>query len=104
MSAPHITHWEAANPPTENLLLEIMKKQGLNPVSWSNGPYDTYSPRKHKYFRVIYVVRGSITFVMPALNLRLELKPGDRLELPAGIVHRVEIGTEGVTCVEGHIE
>jgi hypothetical protein len=104
MSAPRVTHWGAANPPTEELLKEIMTKQGLHPVSWSNGPNDTYSPRKHKYLRIIYVARGSITFIMPILNMRLELKVGDRLELPAGTVHRVEIGKEGVVCVEGHIE
>ncbi len=104
MSAPHVTHWNAANPPTESLLMEIMKQQGLNPVLWSNGPHDTYSLRKHKYLRIIYVVRGSIAFIMPTLKLRFDLKPGDRLELPIGIVHRVEIGLEGVTCAEGHIE
>jgi uncharacterized protein YjlB len=104
MSVPHVTHWNAANPPTEYLLVEILRQQGLNPVSWSNGPYDTYSPRKHNYLRVIYVVRGSITFIMPVLSLRLELKAGDRLELPAGVVHRVEIGADGAACVEGHLE
>jgi len=104
MSTPHVTHWEAANPPTEKLLMEIMKQQGLNPVSWSNGPYDTYSPRKHHYLRIIYVVRGTIVFILPLLKLRLELMAGDRLELPAGIVHSVEIGAQGVTCVEGHVD
>ena len=104
MSAPHVTHWGAANPPTEALLFEIMKQQGLNPVSWSNRPHDTYSPHKHNYFKVIYVVRGSITFYMPVLKMKFELKVGDRLELPAGTVHSAEVGAEGVTCLEGHFE
>ena len=102
MSAPHVTHWEAANSPTEQLLMEIMQKQGLHPVTWSNGPGDTYSPRKHDYLRIIYVVRGTVTFIFPLLKQRITLIAGDRLELPSGIVHRVEIGHEGVTCVEGH--
>ncbi len=104
MSGPRVTHWAAANPPTEKLLMEIMKQQGLHPVVWSNGPGDTYSPRKHTYLRIIYVVRGSITFIMPVLKQTVTLIAGDRLELPASTVHRVEIGAGGVTCVEGHIE
>jgi hypothetical protein len=104
MSAPHVTRWEAANPPTEELLMEILKRQGLNPLAWSNRPNDTYSPRKHQYLRVVYVARGSITFNMPVLKQKIELKIGDRLELPAGIVHSIEVGADGVTCVEGHVE
>jgi hypothetical protein len=104
MSAPQVTHWQAANPPTESLLMEIMKQQGLNPSSWSSRPHDTFSLRKHNYLKVIYVVRGSITYAFPVLKMKVPLKVGDRLELPAGLVYSVEVGADGVTCLEGHIE
>jgi mannose-6-phosphate isomerase-like protein (cupin superfamily) len=100
----HITHWQAANPPTEELLLAIMKKQGLNPYSWSNRPNDMYSAHKHNYHKVIYVVRGSITFGLPLLKKKVELKAGDRLDLPPGVVHDAQVGSDGVVCLEGHIE
>jgi len=103
MAAPHVTHWEASNPPTEELVTEILSRQGMDPVSWSNGPGDTYFPHKHNYLKVIYVVRGSITFNLPGLKQKLELKTGDRMELPANIVHSAEVGPEGVLCVEGHL-
>jgi len=99
-----VTHWEAANPPNEELLLEIMRQQGLNPYTWSNAPYDSYAPHRHQYHKVIYVVQGSITFRMPALKKQVELKTGDRLDLPAGVVHDAQAGAQGVVCLEGHAE
>lgn len=104
MTFPRVVHWQAANPPTEELLLEIMTRQGLDPVSWSNGPGDTYFPHKHDYVKVIYVVRGSIVFNLPALKEKIVLRAGDRMELPAGIVHSAEVGAEGVVCVEGRMK
>ncbi len=98
-----VTPWEAANPPTEELLLAIMTEQGLNPYSWSNGPHDMYSAHKHDYNKVIYVVRGSITFGLPLLKKQVTLYPGDRLDLLAGTVHDAQVGADGVVCLEGHL-
>jgi quercetin dioxygenase-like cupin family protein len=104
MNDLHVTHWEAANPPTESLLLEIMKQQNLNPVSLTNRPHDTYFAHKHGFHKVVYVARGTITFILPVIKRRIELKVGDRLDLPAGIVHSAEVGPEGVIFLEGHQE
>lgn len=79
-----------------------MADEGLDPYSWSNGPFDTYSAHSHGYDKVIYVVRGSITFGLPELGQELKLKAGDRLDLPAGVVHNATVGAEGVICLEGH--
>jgi quercetin dioxygenase-like cupin family protein len=51
---------------------------------------------------VIYVVQGSITFGLPRLGKQLTLKAGDRLDLPAGIVHDAHVGAQGVVCLEAH--
>ena len=96
-----VTYWEAAKPPTESLLLQIMTEQGLNPYSWSNEPHDVYSAHKHDYNKVIYVVCGSIIFGLPLLKQQVTLNPGDRLEIPAGTVHDAHVGAEGVVCLEG---
>ncbi len=98
-----VTPWESATPPTEELLLAIMTEQGLNPYSWSNGPDDVYSAHKHEYNKVIYVVRGSITFGLPLLKKQIILHAGDRLDLPAGTVHDAQVGADGVVCLEGHV-
>jgi hypothetical protein len=51
---------------------------------------------------VIYVVHGAITFGLPADGRRLVLSAGDRLDLPAGIVHDAIVGPQGVLCLEAH--
>lgn len=79
-----------------------MIEEGLDPYSWSNGSNDVYSAHSHSYDKVIYVVQGSITFGLPDLNQSLTLKAGDRLDLPAGVVHNANVGAEGVLCLEGH--
>lgn len=79
-----------------------MADEGLDPYSWSNGPFDTYSAYSHGYDKLIYVVFGSITFGLPELGQSLTLKAGDRLDLPAGVVHNATVGAEGVVCLEGH--
>ena len=79
-----------------------MASEGLAPYAWSNGAYDIYSAHSHGYDKVIYVVQGSITFGLPELNQSFTLKAGDRLDLPAGVVHNASVGAEGVVCLEGH--
>ena len=56
----------------------------------------------HSYDKVIYVVRGSITFGLPELGQKYTLNVGDRLDLPAGTVHDAAVGAQGVVCLEGH--
>jgi hypothetical protein len=97
-----VTLWEAASPPTESLLLQIMAQQGLDPYRWSNRPDDSYSAHKHDFHKVIYVVSGSITFNLPLLKKTIILHMGDRLDLPANIVHAAQVGPQGVVCLEGH--
>lgn len=79
-----------------------MADEGLSPYAWSNGPHDVYAAHTHSYDKVIYVVRGSITFGLPELGQSLTLSAGDRLDLPAGTVHDASVGERGVVCLEGH--
>ncbi len=100
---PHLTPWPESTPPTEAELRAILTRQGLDFYAWSNGPNDVYAPHTHPYDKVIYVVRGSITFQLIELGTWHTLHPGDRLNLPAGIVHAAEVGAEGVACLEAHL-
>jgi len=102
MSTPLLTPWADPTPPTESTLMRLCTEQGLHPYPWSNGPHDTYSAHSHSYAKVIYVVRGSITFGLPEFGQRLTLNAGDRLDLPANIVHDAVVGPQGVTCLEAH--
>ena len=94
--------WEGTDSPTEASLRIIMSREGLRPQSWSNGPGDVYAPHRHDYDKVIYVVSGSITFGLPTERREMQMGAGDRLELPAGVVHDARVGPEGVLCLEAH--
>ena len=102
MNTPHVTRWAGAAPPTESTLVKLCEEQDLRSYPWSNGPHDKYAAHTHSYDKVIYVVRGSITFGLPELGQRFELNAGDRLDLPAGTVHDAVVGSQGVTCLEAH--
>lgn len=98
-----VERWEKSVPPSENELRDIYRQEGLNPYPWSNAPGDTYAAHSHAYHKVIYVVWGSITWLLPELGREIETNAGDRLELPQGVVHAARVGSQGVTCLEAHI-
>jgi len=99
---PQVTPWPDSTPPTESRLRQLCAYEGLSPYHWANGPHDVYSAHTHSYDKVIYVVRGSITFGLPKLGEKLTLKAGDRLDLPANTVHDAVVGPSGVLCLEAH--
>lgn len=94
--------WNHAQPASERELHRRLADEGLRPYSWSNGPGDCYSVHRHSYDKVIYVVRGTITFGLPETGEQVQLEPGDRLELPAGVLHDALVGPLGVLCLEAH--
>ena len=100
MNSPQVTPWSDPASPDQPRLWRLMADEGLRPYSWSNGPHDTYAAHSHSYNKVIYVVQGSITFGLPELGKQLSLKAGDRLDLPAGVVHDAVVGSQGVVCLE----
>ena len=99
---PKIIPWHKTQPPTENELAQILHDEGLSYYPWSNAPHDLYSAHLHTYNKIIYVVRGSISFILPDTNQTLTLHTGDRLELPANTVHSAAVGGQGVKCFEAH--
>jgi quercetin dioxygenase-like cupin family protein len=80
-----------------------LASEGLRPQRWSNGPGDQYQPHRHDYDKVLVPDRGSITFTLPELSRAVDLRAGDRLELPAGTLHAASVGPDGVDCLEAHL-
>jgi len=97
-----IIRWPEETLPDEALLRSILADEDLHPYVWSNAPGDVYGAHSHAYHKVIYVIRGSITFGLPDSGDNVTLNSGDRLELPAGIIHNAVVGHEGVACLEAH--
>jgi quercetin dioxygenase-like cupin family protein len=97
-----VIRWSEKTAPDEAMLRSILADEDLHPYMWSNSPGDVYGAHDHSYHKVIYVVRGSITFGLPDAGDKLTLNSGDRLELPAGVRHDAVVGPEGVACLEAH--
>lgn len=97
-----VTPWEGAEEPSEAVIRRRLAAESLRPYEWSNAPGDTYAAHSHGYNKVIYVVRGAITFGLPATGERVDLKAGDRLDLAAGVAHDAVVGDAGVVCLEAH--
>ncbi len=74
---------------------------GLEATAWSNGPGAVYGAHDHPRDKILFCLAGSITFHTAAGDHAL--RPGDRLDLPAGTVHTAEVGPEGVTCWEAYL-
>jgi hypothetical protein len=79
----------------------LLDAEGLRPSTWSNGPHDRYGEHRHAYDKVLVVEAGSIVFHLPGGPV--ELRVGDRLELPSGTAHAADVGPDGVTCLEAHL-
>ncbi|MBW2438010.1 MAG: cupin domain-containing protein [Desulfobacterales bacterium] len=97
-----VIRWTDDTVPDEALLRSILADEDLHPYVWSNGPGDVYGAHDHSYHKVIYVVRGTITFGLPDAGDKVTLNSGDRLELPAGVKHNAVVGPQGVACLEAH--
>ena len=97
-----VIRWSEDNSPDEALLRSILADEDLHPYVWSNAPGDVYEAHSHFYHKVIYVIRGSITFGLPDSADKITLNSGDRLELPPGVRHDAVVGSEGVACLEAH--
>jgi quercetin dioxygenase-like cupin family protein len=101
VSEVQVTPWPGKNTPSRDDLLAKFTEEGITPYTWGNPPGDRYAPHTHPYHKVIYVVKGSVTFDLPEAERKVEIKAGDRLDLPSGILHEALVGPDGVECLEG---
>ena len=99
-----VTTWSNPGMPTEPAIRRLLDEEGLIYERWRNGPLDIYFAHTHPFHKVIYVVTGAITFGFPKDGTKLTLKVGDRLDLPAGVLHEAVVSTLGVECLEAHIK
>ncbi len=62
-------------PPSEQELRRLYRQEGLSPYAWSNAPGDVYAQHVHDYHKVLYVLRGSITWILPQTGQEIEARP-----------------------------
>lgn len=94
-----LTRWAGPGVPGEAEIKALLGNEGLHPYPWSNAPGDRYAAHSHDYTKVLYCVSGSIVFHVA--GTAVEMAPGDRLEIQAGVVHAADVGPSGVVvCLE----
>ena len=98
--SPTLTPWPGDEPPARDQIEASFRQMTLTPSWWSNGPGDTYATHSHSYHKLLFCARGTIEFAVEPNGDRIELKAGDRLDIPPGVVHSTVVGPDGVACVE----
>ncbi len=98
----NVFRWQKPDSPTDSELRATFTQKGIRFFAWSNAPGDIYGSHSHPYDKTLAVVHGSITFTILETEERIELTAGDVFILPAGVIHTALVGSNGVTCYEGH--
>lgn len=83
----------------EQAIAEILK-DGYWPISWIDKPGASYEPHRHRDEETLYLVAGGMEFTDLKTGGTHNLKPGDKLFLPAGAPHRAG-SQEGATYIMG---
>ncbi|MHB8632262.1 MAG: cupin domain-containing protein [Candidatus Limnocylindria bacterium] len=78
---------------------QALRQEADDVYGWSNGPGDHYARHAHAYTKILYCVRGSITFSLD--DRAIHLAAGDRLVLPPHTPHAATVGPDGCACIEG---
>ena len=95
--------WRASDgAPTGESVARRLRAEGVAPYAWSNGAGDRYATHAHAYTKLLMCAAGSITFLVGAEPVSVELRAGDGFILPAGTDHAAMVGPAGCTCLEGH--
>jgi quercetin dioxygenase-like cupin family protein len=71
------------------------------PRPWGNAPGDAYGWHAHRYHKVLFCLKGSITFHTREGDV--DLSAGDRLDIEPGTEHAATVGPQGVSCVEASL-
>ena len=93
--AVQVVLWERPGRPTEESIRGRLAAEGYGVVLWRTEPATGYPPHAHIYPETMWVIGGSLTVVLPADSRLIELLPGDRIEIPQGMVHGLMAGADG---------
>jgi quercetin dioxygenase-like cupin family protein len=93
--------WHRGEPPSVAAVASRLRDEGVEPHAWSNGPGDRYAVHAHDDTKLLICAAGSITFLIGADAVPVELLPGDGFILPPGVPHAAIVGAAGCTCLEG---
>lgn len=79
-----------------------LRKEGFKHIyEWSDKPGTTYPAHSHKGKVSMYITSGSITLEIGGKIV--ELKQGDRFDIPVGKEHAATVGPGGCAYVVGEM-
>jgi len=83
-------------------LKKELEQEGFKHVyEWSDEPGTTYPSHSHKGPVSMYITQGSV--VIDIDGNMVELKQGDRFDVPVGKPHAAIVGSEGCSYVVGEM-
>ena len=91
--------WDATGAPSEAALRSRLEAEGFGVFCWRDEAGATYTAHAHDHDESLWIVDGEITFGIGGAPHRLG--PGDRLMLPAGMVHTAHAGPVGARYLIG---
>jgi quercetin dioxygenase-like cupin family protein len=94
-----VVPWAGPEAPLEATLRRRLADDGFDVFAWSDAPGADYQPHAHDHDESLWIVDGEITFGIGGAPHRLG--PGDRLMLPAGMVHTAHAGPVGARYLIG---
>lgn len=94
---PRLILWDEPGRPNEEALRGRLAVAGYQVVKWSSEPATGYPPHAHIYPELVWLISGSLTVILPAERRLFELAPGDRIEIPQGVVHGTMAGPDGAS-------
>ena len=91
--------WQGNGDPGESALRRRLEEEGFEVHEWRDPADRVYGEHHHDCDEALWVVRGSMVFRVDGRDY--PLGPGDRLQLPANLVHRAIAGPDGATYLIG---
>ena len=93
------TSWQEKRIPGEGALRRRMEAEGWDIRLWRDPSERTYGAHTHSQDESLWVIRGRI--VVQTGGWTYALGPGDRLDLPKGIIRSARAGPEGALYLIG---
>lgn len=98
-----VTRWQGGTHPSQSVITRLLHKENLRPYIWDGKPNQRQAVHSHNTDTVLYVVEGWLEIHLPDHNLQVQLRPGDRIDIPATIRHSTIVGNHGVKCAEANV-
>jgi quercetin dioxygenase-like cupin family protein len=101
MADVRLEHWDAADGPlTERRMMRLLEREGYEVAAYAYREGTVFSEHKHAQEKCDAVLEGVLRIT--AGGVSYDLKPGDRIYLPAGTRHSAEVvGRRTVLSLDG---